>query len=134
MAENPEGKQLEVGQLSFVRKNVVAIDVSMKTLLSAAESHPRYQPLAKTNPVYEEMTFTLPVHTAVGEVMATIKQQSPLIRAVEYLNQYQQNTSFRITYHDPEEQVAEDKVAAARKAIAQVITKQYQATLIGGLQ
>ena len=133
-ATSQAGKTTQLGNVTLLSRSLVAVEIPVSTLIAAAHSHPRYEPIPKTNAVYEDMTFTLPVHTEVGEVIATIRSSSPLVRKVEFVSRYQQNLSFHISYHDLEQQISEEKVSSLRQEITAVVQKLHKGTLVGGLQ
>ncbi len=122
-----------LGQITLLAGEVVAIELPVAKLLEVVHTHPTYQPLPKTGTVIEDLTFTLPEHTEVGTVLQTVKQTSTLITQVEYLDQYRSNLSFRISYHDPEQQVSDQTIVELRKQILTTLEKQYQAKLVGEL-
>jgi phenylalanyl-tRNA synthetase beta chain len=128
------GKTTMIGTVTLLSRALVAVEIPVATFIAAAHSHPRYEPLPKTNAVYEDMTFTLPVHTEVGEVIRTIHKLSPLIRRVEFISQYQENLSFHISYQDLEQQISEETIFALRKEITEAIQKLHKGILVGGLQ
>lgn len=124
----------ELGQMKLLSKELVGVDIPVSTLIKLAQSHPKYQPLAKTNPVYEDMTFTLPAETAVGEIIETVKGQSPLITQVAYLDAYEQNVTLRVTYHNLDEQISEEVVSTLRKQVVKEVRSTHYGKLVGGLE
>jgi len=131
-ATTPELRK--IGTLQLISEDVVGIDLLVETILEIAGTHPQYQPLAKTSPVIEDLTFTLPEKVGVGEVLRTLEISTPVVSAVEFINQYQQNVSFRITYHNLEKQVTLEAVTRARKQLVQAAQTEHHAQLVGELQ
>jgi phenylalanyl-tRNA synthetase beta chain len=132
-AEQQE-KEVVLGTLERLTSEVVAIDIPVHTLLETISGHPHYQPLSKMNVVMEDLTFTLPDQTAIGEVMETMRDASKLIANIEFLSQYQQNISFRMTYHSDEKQMTDQEVSQIRQHIVGKVSKAHHAQLVGGLQ
>lgn len=134
--ENPSsesGEIVELGTVSVLAGNRVAIEIEFAKLLSVVQTHPTYQPVPKTAIVTEDMTFTLPEHTAVGEVIEAIQSVSELITSVELKDIYNQNYSFEITYYDPEKNLSSEDVQPIRKSISQQLNTTFTAQLVGAV-
>lgn len=131
--DKKSGKDKEIlGEVTLVTKDIVAVDLTVAKLIEVSHVYPRYQPLAKTNAVIEDLTFTIAGEVTIAELLSAMKNVSPLIRNVEFLNQYKQNVSFRITYHDTELQISDVTVTKLRKEMIAVVEKTFEAKLVGG--
>ena len=75
----------------------------MSQLLKIAASHPIYQSIPKTAELKEDLTFTLPKKTLIGEVLASLKKADGLVKSVELKDQYKQNYTFGISYWSPDQ-------------------------------
>lgn len=128
------GRPQELGSIQVLSTTLIGVDIPIRRLIEVAKSHPKYQPLTKTSPVYEDMTFTLPTKTPVGNVIETVKKQSPYITHVSYLGRYQENVTLRITYQNLEEQISDEVVTMLRLAITTAVQSTHQAVLVGGLK
>jgi phenylalanyl-tRNA synthetase beta chain len=129
-ADGGDHERITIGELSLLSKDVVAIDVPFEKLLAASHVYPHYQPLAKTNAVIEDLTFTVPDDVTIAQLLQTIRAISPLIKDVTYLDRYQQNVSFRFSYQDPETQIEDATVQSLRKSVITGLA-QHQARLVG---
>ena len=125
------GKQ--AGVIGVLKSGHVAVDLEVAALLESFQTHPEYQPIPKTTALTEDMTFTLPEKTLVGEVMQTIKQTSTMIQSVTLKDTYKQNLSFQIAYLDPNQNVSSEDVEPVRKKIVEKLQKSYQAKLVGAV-
>jgi phenylalanyl-tRNA synthetase beta chain len=130
--ESPKGK-VELGKIEITSEGWTAITLEFGQLLAVAKTHPSYQPLPKTAPVIEDLTFTLTDKQPVGPIITEIKSSDPLVTKVEVVAVYQQNVSFRISYHDPENNLDNQQVAPLRKKIVSTLQKKFQTELVGEL-
>lgn len=124
----------EIGEIGQLQSGHIATTIVMPNLLKIAKKYPIYQPIPKTGSIGEDLTFTLPTETPVGEVMASIQQVNGLITHVAFIGEYQQNNTFRITYHHPEYNITGEEVTPIRSAIITQVQKEYGATLVGALE
>lgn len=126
-----DGGELVIGEVRALAHGCFAVDIPMEKLLKVSNGYPNYQPLLRTSAVIEDLTFTLPAETPTGDVLERMKSVSPLIAKVEYLDQYKQNVSFRITYQDAEQQIADTTVIQLRKEVIKLIEDSFAAKVVG---
>ena len=132
-AEIRAGKTL-LGHIGNVKNApYYAADILVKPLLQLSSSHPRYIPLVTTPPIIEDLTFTLPEKTYLGEVIDEIYATSKFVESVQLINTYQQNYSFTITYRDPQKSLTDKRIAPIRKRVVANLKKSFSAQLKGEL-
>ena len=119
------------GTIGLLKSGLTGMEIPFKNILAVAKSHPSYQPIPKTMPLFEDLTFTLPSNTAVGNLMADIKAVDKLITKVELKDIYKKNHTFTIEYHDLKKNLSVGDIELIRKKIVQMVEKQHQAQLIG---
>lgn len=119
------------GQIHQLENGLIAIDFELADLLKVIQPHPTYQPIPKTAPVYEDLTFTLPEKTTLGPVIETLKASSNLVTQVDIKDHYQQNITFTITYHDPATNLTTKELEPVRKKLVKEVAAAHQATLVG---
>ena len=124
-------KDTILGTISVLDNGHTAIEIQIHHLLSIAQSHPTYQSIPKTAEVKEDLTFTLPEKTLVGDVSRSLSTSHELVTSVELKDQYKQNYTFAITYWHPEENLSSTDVEPARKALVATAQKNHQAELVG---
>lgn len=129
VVENKQ-KTVELGKITILANKRVAIEIAFEKLLSVVKTHPTYKAIPTTAIITEDMTFTLPKKTRVGEIMKLIAEMSQLVVNVELKDVYELNHSFAITYHDPEKNLASDDLRPVRKQIVQAVEKE-QGILVG---
>lgn len=133
LAENEDGELLEIGTIGKLENGYLAADIIVPDLLKVIHKHPIYQPIPKTSPVIEDLTFTLPSRTTIGEVLAKMTAVSELIQSVTLHDQYQQNFSFTVTYIDPTNNLSGQDVEPIRKKIVSMMQHEFNAQLVGSV-
>ncbi|PIY79224.1 MAG: hypothetical protein COY81_03895 [Candidatus Pacebacteria bacterium CG_4_10_14_0_8_um_filter_43_12] len=126
-------EQIEIGKV--VRLDFrIGFAIEMRKLQPLLKNHPRYQPLAKSAPIKEDLTFQFPSQTTIGIVTSAIKSASNLVKTVELKEIYEQNFTFTMTYNHQTQSLSSAEVEPIRKAIVQILTERFQGKLIGSLQ
>lgn len=120
-----------LGSIGVLRNGLVGAEIVVKKLLSVVKTHPSYQPIPKTMPLIEDLTFTLPAKTAIGEVITKISKLNPIISKVELKDIYKQNHTFTIEYHDLKKNLAVTDIEQLRRDIVRQVEKSFQAQLVG---
>jgi phenylalanyl-tRNA synthetase beta chain len=122
-----------LGAIGILPNGHVSITIDMRVLLQVARKYPIYQPLPKTNEIVEDMTFTLPAKTEVGLVIEAMKANTPLITAIEVASIYQQNITFRVTYHNPAATLSVAEIEPLREQVVKIVATNYHGQLVGQL-
>ncbi|HNQ17314.1 MAG TPA: phenylalanine--tRNA ligase subunit beta [Candidatus Woesebacteria bacterium] len=122
---------LLLGQVSILKTNVVAIDLDVASVFSVARSHPIYHPIAKTSPLVEDLTFTFPKHTPIGEVIKQMKEEIAEISNIQLASSFRNNVTFTIKYFDPKINMSNDRVEPLRQQLVYAVEKKWQASLVG---
>lgn len=133
LAENEDGELIEIGTIGKLENGYLAADIIVPDLLKVIHKHPIYQPIPKTSPVIEDLTFTLPSRTTIGKVLAKMTAVSELIQSVTLHDQYQQNFSFTVTYIDPTNNLSGQDVEPIRKKIVSMMQHEFNAQLVGSV-
>lgn len=126
-----EKNPIVLGGIKVLDNGRTAIEIEFAKLLSVVKTHPEYQPIPKTAYIIEDMTFTLEPKTLVGDLMTSIIKLSDMITDVKLKNQYNQNYSFTIQYHDDSKNISAEDVEPIRKQVARVLDSIYKAKLVG---
>jgi len=127
-----QGKNLTLGEIKpllYTTKEtqnqeyaLVNVEIDLINLAQVANKHPKYQPLPKTSPVIEDLTFEI-THTPVGQVIETIKQTSDLIHQVRLKDVFKHRYTFTIKYLDSQNNLSDQEVAPIRKAVVNNLKK-----------
>lgn len=122
-----------IGTIAVLKSGSIGITISVKALLGTIAKHPTYHKPPTTAQIIEDLTFTIPTQTAVGDILHSIKAQTTYVTSVELGDIYKQNYTFTLTYHDPETNITTERVEPIRKEIINRLAKEYEATLVGSV-
>ena len=104
-----------------------------------AHSHPTYLPVITSAPIIEDLTFALPTHTYIGQVISAMKAVSPLIFTITQKDLYRpanadlQNITFTLVYRHPKQTLSVKDIVPIRKKVVLKLKKVYRAELIGSI-
>ena len=126
-------ENIELGEISTLKNGRTSISMSIAQLAKVATFHPSYQPIPNTSSIIEDLTFTVPEKTLIGEVIRDIKLSSTLIETVELKDIYNQNYSFTISYLDREKSLSTSDIEPVRKEVVWKLEEKYQMKLVGSL-
>lgn len=126
-------KTVVVGTVTILRRQHTAIDLVWQQLLSVANPNPTLQPVPKSQPLIEDLTFQLPPHTAVGPIIERWHQVTPQLANVVLLGVYQDRYSFQFTYASPTLSISSAEVKPLRQAIYALMAKEFSGQLIGNV-
>jgi len=107
----------KLGTIGRVAPNIYAADLAVGHLIKHSSAYPHYRPLPTTAPIIEDMTFTLPPQTYLGQVITAIKSTSSLIESVTLKDRYENNSTFTITYRNPKSQLTDHDIVPLRSKI-----------------
>jgi phenylalanyl-tRNA synthetase beta chain len=120
-----------VGLIGILKSGLVGVEIPIENLIQVAQTHPSYQPIPKTMPIVEDLTFTLPKEAAVGKIVDTIKNIDQLISSIELKDVYKRNYSFTIEFHNLKKNLAVTDIEPLRKKIVKEVEKKHGAKLVG---
>ncbi len=120
-----------LGTIQVLAGGQTAIEVSLTALQKVAQTHPTYQSIPKTPAVKEDLTFTLPDKTPVGEVLTTMRTADAQVTGVELTAVYNQNHTFSLTYWNADKSLTAQEIEAIRKAVITAVKTAHNGTLVG---
>ncbi|MFZ1721084.1 MAG: phenylalanine--tRNA ligase subunit beta, partial [Microgenomates group bacterium] len=123
--------QAVLGTIGVLKNGWFAAELQWKSILLASHTHPRYEPIAKTSPIFEDYTFEIPERTYVGEILKTARSLDPVISQISVLDRYQDTITVRVTYHNPNQPISSEGIEPLRKKLVSEIEKTYNASLKG---
>lgn len=126
-----QSQDVRLGEIGLLPSGNTAVTIDMSALLEQTAKHPTYVPLPKTASIIEDMTFELPIKTEVGPVLQTLATGSNIVESVTLRELYQQNATFRITYHDSSRNLSKSDVEPVRKNLVDLLHEHHQTQLIG---
>jgi phenylalanyl-tRNA synthetase beta chain len=107
--------------------------IKLQPFIKQAKTYPKLQPLPPYPPVIEDLTFTLPQKTYLGQVISRIKKLSPLIHQVSLTKSFHNNYTFKLVYLHPSQPLTDKQIQPLRRKIAQTLSRQFKAKLVGKL-
>ncbi len=110
-------------KLMRLGKNFV-YEYRVEDLLSAHAEHTKYRAIPLFPPQIEDFTL-LTNDTKIGEVISVIKSTHEHISAVQFIGNFENKASFRVTYQDPNKTLTDSEVSKIRAEIL----KNLQSTL-----
>lgn len=124
---------VKLGTVGQTHSGLLAALLDIQTLTMYAKSNPEYQPLPTTAPIIEDLTFTLPENTLVGEVLESIASTNNLIESVTLISMFRQNITVRIIFRSQESNLSVADIEPIRKHIVATTTETFNATLVGSV-
>lgn len=121
----------KLGTLLITDQNRVAVTIDMSTLLQLVKKHPTYRPIPHTAQIIEDLTFTLPKESAIGELLQSMKVVHSVLTKVVLKDTYQQNFTFTFAYQDPSKNLSTEDIEPIRKEIIEKIDKEFCGKLVG---
>ncbi len=121
---------IEPAKTVFAGQAHVAI-LNLKPILKLAKTYPKYQPISAHPPIIEDLTFTLPKKTFLGQVLETIQSTHKLIAKVILTKTYHQNHTFNLTYQSMTKPLSDKIVAPIRSKIVATLKTNHRAKLVG---
>jgi len=127
-----KGEELcTLGTIGVLTTGQVAVDILLSELSKAAATHPRYHPLPKTAAIVEDLTFTLPEHTALGPILNLIKNTASSVTNISVVSQYEQNFTLRLTYWEETHTLSNEEIEPIRRQIVATVEQLFRAQLVG---
>jgi len=105
------------------------LELSIKALVTKADTRRTYVPIPKYPASYEDIAFIVPPKTPVGPMMAKIKTLDPLIKEVTLFDSYKNIRTFHIVYQSSIKNLSAEDVVKIREKILHAMKMTYNATL-----
>ena len=130
-----DGGEKSIGWIGHdpANENIVQSELQLAPLFQLAKKYPNYQPIPKTSPIIEDLTFQTPPTVQIGELIETIKQHHNLISNVTLKDIYQRNVTLTITYWDKQHNLSNLDVRPIRLSIVNHVKSKQLGELIGKL-
>lgn len=97
--------------------DVIIFDIDFDEVLKHANNNKSFQPISQYPPIIEDITFTLPEKTYVGDVMETIRKSSSLIVNLELITSYKNTRTFHIYFQHKNKNLTEKEVVEVKKKL-----------------
>jgi len=107
----------------LINDNIFAFDLNMSAICSSANDNKVFTPIPKFPPIIEDLSFTFPRKTPVGQVIQSTKAVSYLISAVDLTDSFEETKTFRITFQHPDKSLTDQEVKPIREKIIKLLAK-----------
>lgn len=133
----------QVGQIGLISSHVLertdiiayAGYLNMTAIFKSATGNFTYPQLSGYPPIIEDLTLERPAEKYLGEALSVIKHASSLIHHVDYLGEYQQFVSLRVTFQSFDRSLTQEQVSVIRKDILKKLESfGWKLKLMAGLE
>jgi len=116
-----------IGSIEILDENIINFEINFEILTTYATLHKVYKPLAKYPSIIEDLSFIIDESIPTGEIIETIREESPLISEVSLLDRFENSRAFHLLYRDVTKNLTNEEVGKIRKAIIKTLEKKYKA-------
>jgi len=112
-----------------IKGEVLVLDLEVRRLLKFATNAKKYIPSSKYPSIIEDLSFVIPEHTFIGQVIDEIKFVSELVKNVNLIDSFQNTRTFRVEYQSEMQNLSDNEIKPIREKIIKVVEKKFQARL-----
>lgn len=117
---------LELGFLGLLEKDdSFYYEFSMEPLLKQAKAHGELKSIPPFPPQIEDITFTFPLRTKIGNVINILSKVSPQISKIILKDIYKDAYTFNVTYQHPTKTLTNEDVAKLREELTRVTKQKF---------
>ncbi len=98
-----------------LKGDIAAVEISVTLLVPQTKAMGNYKPISEYPKVLEDITISS--NSLVGDIIQDILKTSDLINNVQYLNSFQKNHTFRVTFGSQEKNLEQSEVNAIKESI-----------------
>lgn len=121
-----KSKKQEIGELGILEeKGLIYFEFPIEDLYKLSSDVGRYKPIPKYPPQIEDITFTFPSKTKMGDVQSLITNFSSLVTNVELRDIYKDSYTFRVWYQHPTKTLTDKEVEKLRNKIAKEVKSKF---------
>jgi len=118
-----------IGDFGILENGYIYYQFPVNLLYKYYTKYPHFKPIPKYPSQVEDITFSFPEKTRVGDVIDNIKTLDKHIVKVELVDTYKEYYTIRIWYQDPNKTLINSEVEKIRKEIIAKVKTKY-----GGIQ
>lgn len=120
--------QKDIGIIGLTDNNLIYYEFSLEGLFSLADKNVSYKEISKFPSQIEDITFTLPEKTKIGDVIGSVLIKNKTIESFELTDTYESSYTFRVHYHSDEKTLTDKDVEEVRKQITALIKAKFGGT------
>jgi len=107
----------------------IFFELNCSDILKKVSLQKKFVPLPKYPPIIEDMAIVASPNVKTGEMIETIKKQSPLIHDVSLLDQFEDTRTFHIVYQHKDRNLTTEEVSKIRSKILKSLKEKFGARL-----
>ena len=119
------GKQ--IGEIEVQDGQTINLEIDFSVLINHATLKKTFTPIAKYPPIIEDLRVEFAKPAPFTKVVNAIKNESPLVKSVSILDEYQNKQTYRITYQSVTKNLTNQDVAPIRERIELLFKKRFDA-------
>lgn len=112
-----------------IGQKIHIFDLNFDAVSSLSSDKKIFIPIPKFPPIIEDLCFTFPDKTAMGNVIQFIKVSNPLIKNAELIDSFDKTRTFRIIYQHLEKSLTDGEVENIRGKVIKKVESQFKASL-----
>jgi phenylalanyl-tRNA synthetase beta chain len=118
-----------VGDIEILDSDVINFELDLEIILKHATLKKTYKPLSKFPPIMEDLAIIAPADVTTGDLIATIKKQSSLVKDVSLLDKYEDTRTFHIVYQSNERNLKNEEIGEIREKILKELREKHKAKI-----
>jgi phenylalanyl-tRNA synthetase beta chain len=118
-----------VGDIEILDSDVINFELDLEIILKHATLKKTYKPLSKFPPIMEDLAIIAPADVTTGDLIATVKKQSSLVRDVSLLDKYEDARTFHIVYQSNERNLKNEEIGEIREKILKELREKHKAKI-----
>lgn len=114
----------KLGQFGVLKSNSFYYEFDIGVVRTLTNLTKTYKPIPKFPPQIEDITFTFPEKTLIGDVIEEVKKQKN-IENIKLASTFKDNFTFRIWYQDKTKTLTDKEVEKLRSKILKIVREKY---------
>lgn len=117
----------QIGVIKFSDDGMIFVEIGIDKLMLHFKELNSFTPVSKFPPQIEDITFTFPDKTKIGEVIGEFKNISNLIQNVELKDIFKESYTFRLWYQSYDKTLDNGEVNKIRASVTKTISSKFGA-------
>jgi phenylalanyl-tRNA synthetase beta chain len=118
-----------LGEFGELSQGYLYYEFSVESVRALAKDVGSFKAIPKFPPQIEDLTFTFPARTKIGEIIDFVLAKEKLAKNMELTDTYKDAYTFRLWYQHPEKTLTDKEVQEIRENILRDLLKRYGANL-----
>lgn len=114
-----------LGEFGITLENFIYYEFEVEELRKGSHALGTYESLPKYPPQVEDLTFSFPQKTKIGEVISFIKTQDKLIASAELKDIYKDAYTITVLYQHPTKTLTNKEVEGVREKIIKAVENKF---------